>query len=69
MARTEELLTYGELAELLSVSPQTLRNWRRQGRGPRATKVGARLVRFHREDVDAWLEQQREDEPSEAVSS
>lgn len=35
------LLTTGEAAELLNVSPRTLENWRRQGIGPAFIKMGS----------------------------
>ncbi len=37
-------------AEILSASPQTLRNWRHLGRGPAYSKRG-RMVRYKVEDL------------------
>jgi len=37
-------------AEMLSASPQTLRNWRHLGRGPAYSKRG-RMVRYRVEDL------------------
>jgi excisionase family DNA binding protein len=48
------LLTVGEVAEQLSVSPHTLYKWFEQGRLG-GVKVG-RLVRFREEDIDAFLD-------------
>lgn len=47
-------LTVDELAELVRVSPNTIRAWRSQGKGPRATKISGRVI-FARADVDSWL--------------
>lgn len=38
----------------LSVSPRTLAVWRCEGKGPRWHSVG-RLVRYHRDDLDAFM--------------
>ena len=53
-------LTIEDLAKHLSVSPDTVRFWRRQGTGPTATKLG-RQVRYDIQDVEEWLLRQRED--------
>jgi hypothetical protein len=39
-----------EAAQLLSASPQTLRNWRFQGKGPAYSKRG-RMVRYNVADL------------------
>jgi hypothetical protein len=49
-----ELLAPERAAELLSVSQQTLANWRVRGCGPRFFKVG-RAVRYDRQDLAEWL--------------
>ncbi|WKZ83185.1 MAG: helix-turn-helix domain-containing protein [Acidimicrobiia bacterium] len=54
----DRLLSTEEAATYLNCSQQTLRNWRVQGRGPTAVKVGAFLVRYRQRDLDAWLEEQ-----------
>jgi excisionase family DNA binding protein len=51
------LMKTREVAEYLSVSVQTLRNWARDGVGPRSFRVG-RDRRYRRDEVDAWLEEQ-----------
>lgn len=55
-----ELLTAHEVAELLGVSPRQV--WRLagerelgNGRFPRALKLSARIVRFHRDDLNSYL--------------
>lgn len=50
------LLTPGELAALLSVSYYTLKDWRKQGRGPSFMKLERRLIRYPRAAVLAWLQ-------------
>lgn len=50
------LMTTNELAGYLGVKPQTIRDWRVRGRGPRATKfLGS--VRYAALDVLEWIEQ------------
>lgn len=46
-------LTVEEVAEYLSVSPGTVRNWVSQQYIPHAKR--GRVVRFHRDQIDAWL--------------
>ena len=58
----EPLLTIEALAEYLEVPVTTIRDWRTDGKGPCAIKVGGR-VRFAVSDVLAWLTQQREVRP------
>jgi predicted DNA-binding transcriptional regulator AlpA len=48
------LLTEHQVADLLTLSVKTLRNWRLSGTGPCHLKVG-RLVRYRSGDVKAWL--------------
>lgn len=57
----EELLTTAELAALCRTSPETCRYWRWRGEGPRAMKVGRRVL-YDRRDVDAWLAARRDPE-------
>ena len=63
----EPLLSIVELAEYLDVPVTTIRDWRTDGKGPRAIKVGGR-VRFATSDVLAWLLRQREAEPGHGPS-
>ena len=58
----EPLLTIEALAEYLDVPVPTIRDWRTDGKGPCAIRVGAR-VRFAISDVLSWLAEQRETEP------
>lgn len=40
----DELLTFLEVAEILKVSPNTLRWWRQQDTGPELFRMGRRLM-------------------------
>jgi len=55
----EKLLQDVEVARILGVEPDTLRAWRRQGRGPAFIEVGSKTVRYRAEDVRAWIQAQR----------
>ena len=63
----EPLLSIEALAEYLEVPVTTIRDWRTDGKGPCAIKVGGR-VRFATSDVLAWLEEQREHKPGHGPS-
>lgn len=43
-------------AAILGASVQTLRNWRWKNTGPRYRKIGPRLVRYHRADLQAFID-------------
>ncbi|GMR10309.1 MAG: hypothetical protein BMS9Abin28_1130 [Anaerolineae bacterium] len=47
-----------EAAELLGVHPNTVRNWADNGRIP-VHRTGGNHRRFHREEIELWLESQR----------
>jgi excisionase family DNA binding protein len=49
-------LTTREAASYLGVSPRTLEDWRFRGGGPVFRKIGRRIVRYQRADLDAFLE-------------
>lgn len=51
-----DLLDEKEAAACLAVAVTTLRNWRSlNGKGPPFVKVGARLVRYRRSDLAAFI--------------
>lgn len=52
---TDEFVTVAEIADLLKVNQQTVRNWVDAGDLP-AVRVGTRRVRVRRSDLDAYLE-------------
>lgn len=51
--KTETLLTSKDTADYLNVTPDTLKRWRRKGRGPRFFRLPA--LRYRLADVDAFL--------------
>ncbi|MCK4873827.1 MAG: helix-turn-helix domain-containing protein [Phycisphaerales bacterium] len=54
MSTKPRLLTVQELATELSVQPETVRRWARDGRIP-ALRVSGKTIRFDLEDVCAML--------------
>ena len=58
----EPLISIEALSQYLGVPVTTIRDWRTDGKGPRAIRVGGR-VRFATSDVLTWLDEQRESEP------
>ncbi len=52
---TGDLLDEKEAAALLALRVSTLRNWRALRKGPRFVKVGQRLVRYRRADLEAFI--------------
>jgi predicted DNA-binding transcriptional regulator AlpA len=53
-----ELLTPEQVAELLHVEASLLRRWRYERRGPMSFKIG-KYVRYRRDDVLEWIDEQR----------
>lgn len=51
-----DLIDEREAAASLGISALTLRNWRTRGKGPRYHKIGARMVRYRRADLAAFIE-------------
>ncbi|KRB73049.1 hypothetical protein ASE01_19940 [Nocardioides sp. Root190] len=52
-----ELLRMNEVSERTGVPLETLRYWRKQGRGPKAARIGRRVV-YRAADVETWIDQQ-----------
>ena len=52
---SERLLTTRDVAELVSLSPETILRRYRAGE-LRGVRLGSNVLRFRPEDVDAWLE-------------
>jgi excisionase family DNA binding protein len=50
-----EVYSPAELADLLRVSVSLLERWRAAGDGPRFVRLGRRVLRYRKADVDAWL--------------
>ena len=55
----EPLICVDELAAYLGLPKQTIYDWRVNGKGPRAYRLGKHL-RFAVSDVRTWVEQQRD---------
>jgi len=53
-----ELLTTLQTSKLLSVSPSTLEHWRGLRKGPPWILISPRCIRYRRNDLDAWLNEQ-----------
>jgi excisionase family DNA binding protein len=53
----ERLMSLTEVSEMLGIPVHTLYRWRHKGDGPVGYRVGHH-VRYRREAVEAWLEQQ-----------
>jgi predicted DNA-binding transcriptional regulator AlpA len=56
-----QIIAQPDLAEMLGRSLSTLRYWRHNGYGPRSFLLGGRVC-YKVEDVEAWLEQQYNDD-------
>ena len=55
-----DLLDEREAAAILGASVQTLRNWRWRREGPRFRKIGLRMVRYSRADLQTFIEGARD---------
>lgn len=63
MTSAERLLTAEDLADQLGISVSSIYRMRSNRESlPRATRVGARAVRWRQADVDKWLEANLEPE-------
>jgi DNA-binding transcriptional MerR regulator len=51
-----DLMTTGEVAAMLNVSPRTLEDWRVRREGPPFRRLSPKCVRHHCADVLTWLE-------------
>lgn len=52
-------------AELLSVNPRTLQQWRLRGTGPRFVRISSRCVRYRFHDLFVWAEERLRSSTSE----
>lgn len=52
----EKLLDDRDLADVLKVSLETPADWRKSGVGPAYVRVGPRLIRYKRSDVQAFID-------------
>jgi predicted DNA-binding transcriptional regulator AlpA len=60
-----QLLTTREVAEMLNVTQDGLRRWRREGQGPKAVKLSYHTLRYRLEDVEIWIEERTGQEETE----
>jgi len=51
------LKTIEETAEFLRTPVSTLRYWRHMNKGPKAARIGGRLM-YRQSDLEAWLDAQ-----------
>jgi excisionase family DNA binding protein len=56
----DRLMSLTDVSEMLGIPVHTLYRWRYKGHGPAGYRVG-RHVRYRREAVEAWLEQQADE--------
>ena len=54
IAEFERPLPEKEVADLLGVSPNTLKHWRWVGKGPRYVKLVSKIA-YRRCDLDEWI--------------
>ena len=65
-----KVLTHKEAADLIGISPGTLRIWRCDGIGPRYTKLSASKqagVRYDLTDIETWKEERKFNSTSAAT--
>lgn len=60
MSTRRPLATPKEVSDYLGVPVGTLYQWTHHGRGPKVSRVG-RHLRYRWEDIDAYLEQGKQD--------
>lgn len=53
------IMTSTEAAACLGVSDETILRWRKDGFGPPYSQPNCRIVRYLRDDVVGWLEENR----------
>jgi phage terminase Nu1 subunit (DNA packaging protein) len=67
----QERLTNDEVAEIIGISPKTMRNWTVYGIGPepvRTRRGRANRLYWVRSDVEAWIRENLTDENAKTVS-
>ena len=58
-------LNESRAAELISVNPRTLQQWRLRGTGPKFVRISSRCVRYRYRDLMAWAEDRLRSSTSE----
>jgi predicted DNA-binding transcriptional regulator AlpA len=54
MEKPEEMISPSTLADELSVTESALAKWHCDGNGPPFCKLGHKVVRYRRSDIEAW---------------
>ena len=52
----ELLLTSKQVASVLGITTKTLRSWEALGIFPEGSRINARVVRWHIDEVESWIE-------------
>jgi len=65
----QKLLKPEQLAEMIGLTPETLAQWRCEGRGPVFIKVSERRVLYAESAVEIWLQSRQKGGPGDAKSN
>jgi excisionase family DNA binding protein len=66
---SERLLRTRDVAEILDVSCETVLRWHRSGKLPGGRRLSSNVLRFDRDEVQAWLAGTRPERPLAEVRS
>ena len=64
---SDRLLRTRDVAELLDVSCETVLRWHRSGKLPGGRRLGSNVLRFNRDELEAWIEGTRPERPLVSV--
>ena len=48
--------TTKEIADMLKLTQQTLKLWRRKGKGPKFVKIEGKMIRYPSIDFEEWMD-------------
>ena len=51
------LIDSAELAALMGVATSTVKRWSRNGDMPQGRRVGPRLLKWNRKEIEAWIKE------------
>ena len=57
---SKDMITTKELAAMLGVHCRTIRKWIINGTCPKPIRINARVHRFKRDEISAWMEKRRD---------
>ena len=60
----KKLMTKADMCEYLSISDSTLFRLRRDNIIPKPLNLGARVIRWQKEDIESWLKSITPEQPS-----